>query len=191
MEIKVEGKGIVIATNVDRHIYVVADKFDIYDIDEGDYVIRDGYQLLKVSPKLLNAIVNGHVANLDCKKIIATTDTELNKDGLPQLSPFFIPKFFHEYDNVNKDVRLFIEYEADYSNVSEKDGSYWRASIMWNPKVYANNHVLCLIQPKKDKFNRNELLDMLEKYDREFKIDSFAYTKPVNYTVKDWLEKQL
>jgi hypothetical protein len=30
---------------------------------------------------------------------------------------------------------------------------------------------------------------MKADYDRQFKLDSFAYTKPVNYTAEDWFEK--
>jgi hypothetical protein len=37
--------------------------------------------------------------------------------------------------------------------------------------------------------SKEEVLDILEKYDREFKIDTFAYQKPCSFTVKKWFEQ--
>lgn len=37
-------------------------------IKVGDIIIRDGYEKLIVTPKLLYAIQNGHVNNLNIKK---------------------------------------------------------------------------------------------------------------------------
>ena len=38
-------------------------------------------------------------------------------------------------------------------------------------------------------YNEREVLRMLNNYDREFKLDTFAYTKPCKYTVEDWFER--
>lgn len=38
-------------------------------------------------------------------------------------------------------------------------------------------------------YSENEVFDILENYDRELKLDTFAYTKPCDYTVTDWFNK--
>lgn len=37
-------------------------------------------------------------------------------------------------------------------------------------------------------YSEEEVLEMLEDYDREFKLDTFAYTNPCSFTVKEWFE---
>lgn len=45
-------------------------------------------------------------------------------------------------------------------------------------------------QQEQDKkmYSEEEVLEMLEDYDREFKLDTFAYTNPCSFTVKEWFE---
>lgn len=38
-------------------------------------------------------------------------------------------------------------------------------------------------------YTESEVLELLEKYDREFKLDTVAYTKAAKYTVSEWFEK--
>ncbi len=38
-------------------------------------------------------------------------------------------------------------------------------------------------------YSEEEVINLLENYDREFKIETFAYTKPCTFTVKEWFEK--
>ena len=38
-------------------------------------------------------------------------------------------------------------------------------------------------------YSEEEVLQMLEDYDREFKLDTFAYTNPCSFTVKEWFNK--
>lgn len=37
-------------------------------------------------------------------------------------------------------------------------------------------------------YTESEVFQMLEKYDREFKLDTFAYTQAPKYTVSQWFE---
>ena len=37
--------------------------------------------------------------------------------------------------------------------------------------------------------SEEQLLDLLEDYDREFKLDTFAYKDPPSFTVKEWFNK--
>lgn len=49
------------------------------------------------------------------------------------------------------------------------------------------------IQPTLNKFkntySEEEVLEILEKYDREFKLDTFAYKNAPTFTVEDWFIK--
>ena len=38
-------------------------------------------------------------------------------------------------------------------------------------------------------YSEEQVLKILENYDREFKLDTFAYTKPCTFTVKEWFEQ--
>ena len=38
-------------------------------------------------------------------------------------------------------------------------------------------------------YSEEEVLKILETYDIEFKSDTFAYTNPCSFTVKEWFEK--
>lgn len=38
-------------------------------------------------------------------------------------------------------------------------------------------------------YTRDEVAEIIDRYDREFKLDSFAYTKPVKYLPKEWFNK--
>jgi hypothetical protein len=61
-----------------------------FKITKGDYVLRDGSELLEVSPKLLTAIEEGHIANLEIGKILATTNKSL---GLMDIPTWFLRTF--------------------------------------------------------------------------------------------------
>jgi len=41
----------------------------------------------------------------------------------------------------------------------------------------------------KKNYTEEEVLAMLKDYDRQFKLDTHAYTKACQYTVEDWFEK--
>jgi len=38
-------------------------------------------------------------------------------------------------------------------------------------------------------YTEKEVLNLLENYDRELKLNTFAYTKPCTYTVAEWFDK--
>lgn len=38
-------------------------------------------------------------------------------------------------------------------------------------------------------YSEEEVLKLLKDYDRLFKLDTFAYTKPCTFTVKEWFEQ--
>lgn len=42
---------------------------------------------------------------------------------------------------------------------------------------------------QKKSYSESEVLTILEDYDRTFKLDTFAYTQPCKYTVKEWFDK--
>jgi hypothetical protein len=45
------------------------------------------------------------------------------------------------------------------------------------------------IEKQQQGYSEREVLEILEDYDREFKLDTFAYTNPCSFTVKEWFEK--
>jgi hypothetical protein len=41
----------------------------------------------------------------------------------------------------------------------------------------------------KNKYSEEELLDIIKYYDREFKLDTFSYTKPCSFRIEEWFER--
>jgi len=44
-------------------------------------------------------------------------------------------------------------------------------------------------ESEKHLYSEEEVLKLLEDYDREFKLDTFAYTNPCSFTVKEWFNQ--
>ena len=65
----------------------------------------------------------------------------------------------------------------------------------FNERFDTKNDLLEKIEPlfheseETELYTEKEVLRMLNNYDREFKLDTFAYTKPCKYTVEDWFER--
>lgn len=47
------------------------------------------------------------------------------------------------------------------------------------------------LKEPKTTWTREEVAQLIEKYDRQFKLDTFAYTKAASFTVEDWINKNL
>jgi hypothetical protein len=45
------------------------------------------------------------------------------------------------------------------------------------------------LEKQQQGYSEEEVLEILEDYDREFKLDTFAYTNPCSFTVKEWFEQ--
>lgn len=139
-----------------RHLYIVTDD----EIKEGDWyywVITNTVQQFKS--------VDGDKPSDDCKKIIATTDTELtgikqeweefegdwhksNKLGLPQPSQAFIEK----YCKVGGIDEVEVEYECHMIDT-------------WLPKVNSHNEIT--IHPIKDSWSEKEMFELYAKAKQE------------------------
>ena len=87
---------------------------------------------------------------LGIKKIIASTDDSLKipkkqDDGktwwasIPKISESFVKHFA---DTQAKIKNVIVEYEEDYSEVDEDQGSLWRAYINYVLKILPNNEVI-------------------------------------------------
>ena len=122
------------------------------------------------------------------KKIISSTDTSL---GLPQPSTAFINKYITEYNKGNIIEMVMVEYfkihvgwEPDYSFEDEGiEGS--KETYQFIPKVSKDNTIT--ISKVKDSWNREEVIELLERYERT-QHSTGGLVKPI---VEKWINKNL
>lgn len=154
-----------------QHLYIISDD----EIEEGDWV-RDSISNIRQAD---NADLNAQYP-----KVIATTDTSLLKDYfqqslngvacLPQPSQSFIEKYITEYNKGNKIEEVEVEYEPI--------GNWRHAQFVHTrdiPIIDSNNCIS--IQSTKDSYTREEVIQLLKKYDEEFvttkKLSSLCFDK--------------
>ncbi len=161
-----------------KHLYILSDD----GIKEGDLVMFE--RGIHTATKEL---VRNKTKNDGWFKIIATTNSVLHSEGVADIPMDFIENtYIPAYNNGNIIEEVVLEQEDYLTEDLALKGSFTN----YRPKLNTNGSVIILKQLQ-EIFTRAELLTYLEKYDREFKLDSFAYTQAVNYTVEDWFNKNV
>lgn len=118
-------------------------------------------------------------------EIIATTNTSLK---LPLIGQAFVEKYMRVQGKIEYVLLECTVFES--SQKSTQTGSLALIDeISIELKLRHDNTVI--VSPVKDSWTREEVFELLDKYDREFKLDSHAYTKPVDYTVLDWFNRNI
>ena len=187
-------------TEVSQHLYFLSDE----EIKEGDWVycLREGFE------PVLKQKVNPIGVNNDkmFKKIIATTDKSLftetksigytedrarvfyGKEYLPQPSQSFIEKFVEEYNKGNVITEVLVEYEEIQvlkQTLNEGFGSYYhKAESEFVLKVNPTDNTIT-IRKAKDSWNREEVIELIQKYSKECTGWSWFETD------EKWIEENL
>lgn len=192
---------------INQHLYILSDE----EIKEGEWCfeVHNGKSLAPSNtPKFKDKIgniwwlrkmnMNCTAGDMECKKIIATTDLNLwNKcrinnstcflnSPLPQPSPQFIQKYIEEWNKGNKIEWINVEYEEyfeeDTSKPYTKDGGQ-PAIIFQQLRVDRNNYIT--ITKVKDSWNREEVITKLR--DMFLDIHEGNYKEGLN----KWIEQNL
>jgi len=113
-----------------------------------------------------------HAMKLEgCKKLIASSDEELNKgkvksESLPQISQQFIEQYIEAYNRGEVITEVLVEYELDNINSILCQGECGicddSCNIVFKVKVNQDNTIN--IKPVKDSWNREEHIKNMKKY---------------------------
>lgn len=199
-----------------------------YSLFEGELVKNLGKYLPQdscVTLEFNNGVkISVHEDNLE-EKIIATTNPELWKDGIPKIGLDFVHQFLNTYnvknDDSNQINEVMLEYfegdkyfEGDNLSFGRINGFYkwirpfneFTGAYEWQQvnkeEFEINKHIKIQILKQRSngtviiypvelrKYTQEEVISILENYDREFKLDTFAYTKPCEYSVSEWFNKK-
>lgn len=168
-----------------QHLYILSDD----KIEEGDWYIEEDIfynNPLQASSECVETI---NQAPHNWKKIIATTDKELD---LPSPSQSFIEKYITEYNkgNVIKDV--LVEYEEMSGEELGVDPAYYpleeRLELKTNPKDSTITITKC-----KDSWSREELKELTKRaflYGHD-KGDSSQVLADKDQAFNEWFEENL
>lgn len=190
-----------------QHLYIISDE-EIKDGDYGFINIGKSGTIGKVSYDSkyntwdLTTFDNIHYPFTEktyIKKIIATTDTSLKiinlsdlgenwKDILlPSLSQQFIQQYIEEYNKGNITKEVWVEYEGYVQSTT------WEYDEPEGYRVKINSDNTINIKPIKDSWSREEVIELLHKYERDmtyFGRDSY-YKGCFPKVTDDWANENL
>lgn len=162
-----------------QHLYITSDD----EIKEGDHVfnIKDNhYGGIVNKYNLIDAKLLSYI-----KKIIATTNNSLTIDciinknkvyHLPQPSQQFITKYIESYNKGEVITDVLVEYELENINIHR-----FEDELKVNPK---DNTIT--IKKLKDSWNRNEVIELINKHTFEFNGLNKSYSE-----LNKWIEENL
>ena len=162
-----------------QHLYIISDD----EIKEGDHVfnIKDNhYGGIINKYNLIDAKLLSYI-----KKIIATTNNSLTIDciinknkvyHLPQPSQQFITKYIESYNKGEVITDVLVEYELENINIHR-----FEDELKVNPK---DNTIT--IKKLKDSWNRNEVIELINKHTFEFNGLNKSYSE-----LNKWIEENL
>lgn len=138
------------------------------------------------------------------------------RKSLPKPSKEFILSHIDSFNKGNRPEKIIVEFEISqkigeltfiggeekivediwlaksnnewYFDTNKKLDSW---SCTYKLKVNEDNIINIKTPPEKPIYTETELSELIEKYDREFKMDTFAYTRPCSFTVQEWINKNL
>lgn len=165
------------------HLYIISDE----EIKEHDWVlIKNNTIFQNLHGQIGSVIGDANYLKNNCKKIIATTDTDLkiktkydthiSIKSLSQIPQQFIEQYITEYNKGNIINDVLVEYDVEWINPNSK-----------YDKLKINQDNTINIKTVKDSFSRNEILSFIGKMRVqgiiEFKVDATKFDK--------WIEQNL
>jgi hypothetical protein len=186
-----------------QHLYFLSDE----EIKEGDWCyIPFSNEVLKVGKGAYEVSLKTLEENKNAKKIIATTDSSLvhpnccvakeditkmnegcrerNRCLLPQPSQDFIKVFVEEYNKGNVIEWVDVEYEEIYQTYFEND-KFHKNPTKLQLKVNSKNEIT--IRKIKDSWNRDEVIELIKKFDTDSEIGHFNGP----FTRNKWISENL
>ncbi len=154
---KIFNKGVYGGIDINpQHLYITSSD----EIKEDDWCIHthknlpENTQLRKNIYGTIGSVIGRkeYVA-LYCKKIIATTDPELHKDGVAKIGLPFIEKYITEY---NKGM-MIKEVNVEYMDFCDYEGEELRdITADWRPKLRSDGTII--IHKIQEVFTKEDLL---------------------------------
>ena len=173
-----------------QHLYFLSDE----EIKKGDckLCLNDNF----ISQYQSNKSIESDTICKDCKKIIATTDSDLeiyklfsNKVSadfsyLPRPSNSFIEKFVNEWNKGNKTDKLLVRIEMERYNVNVAvDGFRWKLTVAPDNTITIKPLVV-----KGKVYTTDQVEQLLNDYGKDM-IIACQLKKEIPYYV-DWLKQQ-
>lgn len=170
---------------ISQHLYIISND----EIKEGDYCIDTSINRLNQVRQLFD------YSNKACKKIIATTDTSLNKDiyknidgfdrfieyGLPQPSQQFITNYIESYNKCEVITDILVEVEWIFNGENPLIDNHQGSTVRL--KVNPNNTIT--IKQHKDNYNRDEVIELIKQFNLEMSPEV------TNYHRDKWIKENL
>ncbi len=168
-----------------QDLYIISSK---EEIKEGDFYLKDNLFIKQATTE-----TNLENTNKWWNKIIATTDQSLNTN-LPQPSQEFIHAYVEAYNQGKQITEVLVEYEEvsvkDVTDTAWFNTKACRRINIKRLKVSSHTNIIT-IKKVKDFWTREEVEELIKNYDREFKLDTVAYTKPCSFTINEWINQNL
>lgn len=171
---------------IPQHLYIISDD----EIKVNEY----GYHSLDKKPiKITKELLDGDIRRFGYKKIIATTDKSLIIDTeifgknrykeIPQPSQQFIIKYIEEYNKSNIITDVLVEY--DYCPNRRNKGDLSKC-----PKINSKDNTIT-IKKLKDSWNREELIELLEKSYIQGRNDGHCTFRVEELGFNNWIKENL
>lgn len=168
-------------TAINQHLYIVNDD----EIKLGDYYYCKParsveYGIIKCDSERLVQLCKDF--KHESFKVIATTDLELNKQGIPKPSESFVKKFVDKYNKSEIIADILVEWQDIYYETPA--GTCY--DEYHGPKVSFQNEIT--IHPIKNSWTREEVESLLINFSSDFSLTS---SKSDSNYVNEWIENNL
>jgi len=174
-----------------QHLYILSDE----EIKEGDWCIRDGWDLFQADKWIINALKTGDLRKHQIKKVIATTDKSLTKEhddtvpfpktrptGIKLIPKSFLPIFVKAYNEGNPITEVELECKY-YTN-----GKISILDRILQLKTTESNEVIIHL-PKEKMYSREVLKSMFRKIFIEG--GKCARNFEYDFDIDKWIEENL
>jgi hypothetical protein len=139
-----------------RHLHILLDD----EIKDGDYILD------LANSKIFKWYKDEYSNSTDYKKIIATTDPELHKDGIAKIPQGFIDKFFNSLNEGNVIDEIKVEYQK-YWDVENDNFSYKSLSGQHDGEILKLGiDKTIIIHRIKNNWTREEIKEIALKWEK-------------------------
>lgn len=174
-----------------QHLYILSDE----PIKEGDWFLNTTNNTVHKCHTVAKNIQSGlnggeYHGKFECKKVSTSTDKSLK---LPEPSQAFIEAYVKAYNDEKPITDVMVEYEIKeekvYDNLGGHPGGHWEGI----PVLKVNKDNTITIRKVKYNWNRDEVVEILEKLAAEFSCSygCFIGKEVPPSDVSKWIEENL